>query len=152
MFCSGFDVTTLKQTVHCKKAAIVAVFFLYLLYSTVTALLYFLTFRRKDSKWLPLLSSFKRDIEQLSFFYLAFALLISIVCPVPFGVAMLYVYLLTFPALMVGHVKKEKWVIRLAAIGGQVVIMIIVIFFVLINSWCRHYFFRYIPQIPSEMK
>ena len=40
----------LKETVSCKKAAIVSVFFVYIMNSVVTGLIYFMQLKKKDEK------------------------------------------------------------------------------------------------------
>ena len=143
----------LKETIQCKKAAIVAVFFVYILLQVVTGAIHFLELRKKEEKaeLIKGLRGFKRDIEQLSFFYLCFALLIQIITPVPVGVVLLYIYLLTFPLLLLGHLNREKfWKMRLIGIAVQIFLMIIIIFWVLINPWCRHYYFRYMVGVPPN--
>jgi hypothetical protein len=76
----------------------------------------------------------------------------QILTPVPFGVVMLYLYFfLTFPPVFMGHWNPERWwKLRIAGVGLQVLINVILIFFVLINPWCRQYFFRYVVAVPPS--
>ncbi len=140
----------LSETVSCKKAAIVIGFFTYLMYCGVTGGIHFMENQKKDEKMIKSLKGFKLDIEQRSFFFLVFIMFMQILTPVPFGVAMIYIYFfLSFPLVFMGHWAPEKWwKLRLAGIGLQVLIMVILIFFVLINPWCRQYYFRYVVSNP----
>lgn len=140
----------LGETVSCKRAAIVIGFFTYLLHQLVTGAVHYMEIKKKDEKMIKTLKGFKLDIEQRSFFYMVFVLFIQILTPVPFGVAMIYLYFfLSFPMVFLGHYQPEKWwKLRIAGIGLQVFIMIVLIFFVLINPWCRQYYFRYVVANP----
>lgn len=53
----------LDEVVSCKKAAIVTVFFIYLMYSAVTGLIYILEWKNKD-ELCQKFKNFKLDIEQ----------------------------------------------------------------------------------------
>lgn len=81
---------------------------------------------------------------------LAIALLVQVITPVPFPVVMLYLYLVTIFVMLLGHIKNDKWIIYFAAVTTQLLFALILIFFVLINPWCRHYFFRYIVAEPPS--
>jgi len=52
----------LGEVVGCKKAAIVTVFFIYLLYITVTAGIYFMEYKKKDD-FVKKLKAIKLDLE-----------------------------------------------------------------------------------------
>ena len=56
-----------NEVVGCKKAAIVVVFFLYIINSLITGLIYFLELRKKDNanamKMVKAMKGFKADIE-----------------------------------------------------------------------------------------
>lgn len=56
----------LKEVIDCKKAAIVAILFLYLVYLATTALIYFFELRKAEEKAesIKTLKRFKLDIEQ----------------------------------------------------------------------------------------
>lgn len=141
----------LQETVGCKKAAIVVVFFIYILYTLLTGAIYFLEFKQKDAKLIQACKNFKNDIEQKNFFFLVFALLIQILTPNPFSVIMLYLYIFaTFPLLVIGHFKPDKWKLRIIAICIQILLCIIIIFELLIDPWCRHYYFRYVVGVPDD--
>ena len=75
-----------------------------------------------------------------------------ILTPVPFGVIMVYLYFfLTFPPVFLGHYDPERfWKYRICAVGLQVFIMFVLILFVLINPWCRQYYFRYVVSVPPD--
>lgn len=140
----------LTETVSCKRAAIVIGFFTYLIHQVVTGGIHFMEHQKKDEKVIKALKGFKLDIEQRSYFYMVFILFIQILTPVPFGVAMIYLYFfISFPLIFMGHFAPEKWWrLRIAGIGLQVLIMVILILFVLINPWCRQYYFRYVVANP----
>lgn len=140
----------LGETVSCKRAAIVIGFFTYLMHQVVTAAIHFMEIQKKDEKMIKALKGFKLDVEQRSYFYMVFVLFIQILTPVPFGVAMIYLYFfLSFPLVFLGHYSPERfWKLRIGGIGLQVLIMVILIFFVLINPWCRQYYFRYVVAKP----
>lgn len=108
-------------------------------------------FKKKDEKIIKALKGFKLDIEQRSFFFLVAVLFMQILTPVPFGVAMIYIYFfLSFPLVFLGHYQPERfWKLRVAGIGFQILIMIILLFFFLINPWCRQYYFRYVSGSPK---
>lgn len=108
----------LTEVINCKKAAIVAVFFLYLIYIATTALIYFFEIRKSREDMVKKLKEFKIDIEQRQFFMLAIALLIQVITPVPFPIVMLYLYLVTIILMFVGHLKADKWIIYFTAIAA----------------------------------
>lgn len=143
-----------SEVVGCKKAAIVVVFFLYIINSIVTGLIYLLEIRKKDNenamKMVKAMKGFKADIEQRSFFFFAFALLIQIVAPVPVGVVFLYLYLLSCVFLFFAHLKSDKPKLRVIAIFVQFILCVVVIFIVLIDPWCRHYYYRYVVGVPPD--
>ncbi len=103
-------------------------------------------FKKKDEKLIKALNGFKLDIEQRSFFFLISIMIMQILTPVPFGVAMLYLYFfITFPLVFMGHFAPEKWwKLRIIGVATQVVLMLIILFFILINPWCRQFYFRYV--------
>ncbi|CDW75486.1 UNKNOWN [Stylonychia lemnae] len=140
----------LTEVVSCKKATIVAVFFLYLLYIGVTAAIYFFENKKEREVLNRKLKAFKLDLEQRQFFILVIALLVQVITPVAFPVVMMYLYLVTIFVMLFGHLKDDKWIIGFAAIAAQMVFALILIFFVLINPWCRHYYFRYIVAEPPS--
>eukprot|EP00347_Sterkiella_histriomuscorum_P009650 403340395 len=142
----------LTEVINCKKAAIVAVFFLYLIYIATTALTHFFEIRSPKEKQeiIKKLKLFKLDIEQRQFFILTIALLIQVITPVPFPIVMLYLYLATILVMFVGIMKQDKWIIYFAAVATQLLFAFILLFFVLINPWCRHYYFRYIVSEPPS--
>jgi hypothetical protein len=139
----------LKETVHCKKATIVAVFFIYIMYLLTTGLIYVLEYKKREES-VRKLKAFKLELEQRQFFILIIALLVQVITPVPFPVVMLYLYLLTYPVQLIGHFKEDKWLLRLIPVAIQLLFALILIFFVLINPWCRHYYFRFIVGEPPE--
>jgi hypothetical protein len=63
---------------------------------------------------------------------------------------MLYFYLATYPLLLVAHLKSERKVLKVIAFAAQYGIQLILLFFVLINPWCRYYYFRYIVATPDS--
>ena len=142
----------MTEAISCKKAAIVLGFFTYLMHSGITAGIHFLEYRKQNDKLSKCLKAFKLDIEQNSYFFLVFILFMQILTPVPFGVVMLYLYFfLSFPLVFLGHFNPERWwKLRLIGVGLQVVIMLTLIFFVLINPWCRQYYFRYVVAVPPS--
>lgn len=81
---------------------------------------------------------------------LSIALLIQVITPVPFPIVMLYLYLVTVIVMFVGHLKAEKWIIYFSAVAAQLLFAFILIFFVLINPWCRFYYFRHVVSTPPN--
>ena len=142
----------LSETVSCKKAIIVQVFFTYLMYVGVVAAIYLIEYKWPEEKreLAQKLKAFKLDVEQKQFFTFAFALLAQIQAPTPFPVVWLYLYLITYGLLVAAHFKQDKWAIKLVAIIIQQVFQLILIFYILINPWCRFYYFRYIVGVPSD--
>jgi hypothetical protein len=65
----------LSEVVNCKKAAIVTVFFTYLMYAGVTGLIYLMEWKKKEEVEKKL-RNFKLDLEQKQFYVLALSLLI----------------------------------------------------------------------------
>ena len=110
----------LKEVIDCKKAAIVTILFLYLIYLATTAIIYFFEIRnpKERAEAIKTLKAFKLDIEQRQFFMLGIALLIQVITPVPFPIVMLYLYLVTIIVMFVGHLKSDKWFIYLGAMSA----------------------------------
>jgi hypothetical protein len=109
----------LGDVVNCKKAAIVTVFFTYIMYVVFTGMIHLIEFKWPEEKreLAMKLKAFKLDIEQKQFFILVIALLTQIQTPTAFPVVMLYLYLFTYPVLLVGHLKQDKKIIRVIALG-----------------------------------
>jgi hypothetical protein len=135
----------IDETLACKRASIVIGFFTYLMHQGITGGIHFLEFKKHDERLIKSLKAFKADIEKYSYFFLVLVMFMQILTPVPFGVALLYLYFfISFPLIFLGHYNSERWwKLRISGIGFQALVMFILLFFVIINPWCRQLYFRY---------
>jgi hypothetical protein len=137
----------ITETSQCKTAAIVISFFTYITYLGVHLLVEFYEHKKRDEKFIKIFRDFKEELSSSSYFFLVICLFNQILNPEPFTVSMLYIYyFVTFPLVFLGYYNIEKFQkLRLIGYCLQTLLLILTIFCVLINPWCKQYFFRYLP-------
>jgi hypothetical protein len=64
----------------------------------------------------------------------------------------MYIYLLSTPLILFGILRPDKWKIRLIGFAVQVLVAIIMLFYVVINPWCRYAYLRYFTQSPENVE
>lgn len=138
----------LDDTVKVKKAAIVAVFILYIIYMVSVAAKYGFQIKGRLDASIKF-DTFTKDLTYKGFFFLFLGLIIQIQAPTNFGAVIMWIYLLSTPLVLFGILRPDKWKIRLIGLAFQVLVCIIMLLYVVINPWCRFLYLRYFTQIPN---
>lgn len=138
------------STVRSKRAVIIAVFFLYIIYLIGLALKYLYKIREPDTMMQRKYRNFTNDLSYSTFGFLLLTLLMHSQAPVPFSAIIAFIYLSSVPLILLGCLQTDKFILRVAGLGLQALIVLTIIIFVLANSWCRFFFFRYSINLPSE--
>ena len=119
--------------------------FTYLVFIAATLLNYLFQYKEKEQ----LAKAFGRlasDIVYRGFIYLLYTLLVQIAMPIPFAVALLFINLLTFIFILVGHLKPDKWKIRLGGLLVQLLLDVILMITAFSGSWCAMDLYRFVTE------
>ena len=145
--CDSYDVGGEKlfdlkgTTISIKQATVASVFLLYLVFIVALGIKYIMKFKKRVADQ-ESFNQFTNDIIYRSFFFFFLALVMSIQVATPFGAVICYLYLLAFPFILLGQLK-ENLKIKLVGHLIQIVATFVMFLYILINPWCRYYYFRY---------
>ncbi len=123
-----------------KKGIIAAIFLIYIL--NIIGIAAGNLLKEKKPALAKTCEGFSNDLCFRSFFFFIFAILMHNVSPVPSGVIIIFIYIVSVLLLFVAHLKPDKWFLKLAAFGLHTILCLTMAIILLADPWCRFVYGR----------
>lgn len=96
------------------------------------------------------MTQYSIDLANKQVFYLGISLIIASITPIPLGNIFIYIYFITLPFIYLSIVYPQRWYFRLIGFLAQYAIVWGLLLWILINPWCRFFYYQYRVATPNN--
>lgn len=139
------------ESIRTKTAAVVAVFIFYLIYSLITLLAHLFRDWKGRERWGDLFTQVSNDLAYKQVFWGGLTLIVGSVTPRPVGPILQWIYLIIIPMVIIGLVKPRLWILRTIGFFIGFALLWANLLWILLNPWCRFYYFQYLVAQPEPL-